>query len=75
MKQLSVALPSGYDPAVPQKILWLGCNQNMTEDAKSETKVKRAALRKVKGFVINGNGADKRFGDVWIETFDGGHSL
>jgi predicted esterase len=67
-----------------------GCNENKTEDAKSETKVNGGALRKVKVFVSNGasdkiatveagqtvgSGADKDFGEVRIETYEGGHSL
>ena len=67
-----------------------GCNQNMTEDAKKETKVRGGDLRKVNVFVSNGksdtiatvsagktvgDSADKDFGDVRIETYDGGHSL
>lgn len=67
-----------------------GCNQDLTEDAKKETKVHGGDLRKIKVFVSNGKndkiatvdagksvgtGADKDFGEVRIETFDGGHSL
>lgn len=67
-----------------------GCNENKTEEAKSETKVKGNDLRKVKLFVSNGtkdsiatvahgksvgSGAEKDFGDVRIETYEGGHSL
>lgn len=67
-----------------------GCNENKTEEAKSETKVKGNDLRKVKLFVSNGTkdsiatvahgksvggSAEKDFGDVRIETYEGGHSL
>lgn len=67
-----------------------GCNQDLTEDAKNETKVRGGDLRKVKVFVSNGKSdtiatvdagksvgtsADKSFGEVRIETFDGGHSI
>ena len=67
-----------------------GCNQDMTEDARKETKVSGGGLRKIKVFVSNGNSdniatvaagkavgtsADKNFGQVRIETYDGGHGL
>lgn len=67
-----------------------GCNQNMTEDARKETKVHGGELRKIRLFVSNGNSdkiatveagnavgtsADKDFGEVRIETYEGGHSL
>lgn len=67
-----------------------GCNQDMTEDAKQETKVRGGDLRKIKVFVSNGKtdniatvdagksvgtSADKEFGEVRIETSEGGHSL
>lgn len=67
-----------------------GCNQDLTEDAKKETKVRGGDLRKVKVFVSNGRkdtiatvdagkavgtSADKEFGEVRIETYDGGHSI
>jgi hypothetical protein len=67
-----------------------GCNENKTEEAKSETKIKGSALRKVKVFVSNGKSdniatveagkgvgeiAKNEFGDVRIETYEGGHSL
>lgn len=67
-----------------------GCNQNMTEDAQKETRVSGGDLRKTKVFVSNGNNdtiatvdagnsvgtsADKNFGEVRIETYNGGHSL
>jgi predicted esterase len=67
-----------------------GCNQDMTEVAKDETKVSGSDLRKVKVFVSNGKSdtiatvaagemigksVDKSFGEVRIETFEGGHSV
>ena len=67
-----------------------GCNEDLTEDAKKETNVRGGDLRQVKVFVSNGKtdeiatvaagkavgtSADKAFGEVRIETFDGGHSI
>ncbi len=67
-----------------------GCNENKTEAAKTETKVSGSTLRKIKVFVSNGtsdeiappvagervgNSADKDFGEVKIETYDGGHVI
>lgn len=67
-----------------------GCNEDMTEPAKAETGVSSSALRKVKVWVSNGTvdkiasvdqgkkvgeSADKSFGEVRIETYDGNHSL
>lgn len=67
-----------------------GCNEDKTEDAKKETSVRSGDLRQVKLFVSNGksddiatmamgkavgNSADKVFGEVRIETFDGGHAI
>lgn len=67
-----------------------GCNQNLTEGAKGETKVRGGALRAVNVFVSSGtkdeiatvaagqavaDAIDKEFGEVKLETFDGGHSL
>jgi len=67
-----------------------GCNEDLTEDAKKETNVRGGDLRQIKVFVSNGKtddiatvaagkavgtSADKSFGEVRIETFDGGHSI
>lgn len=67
-----------------------GCNQNTTEGAKGETKVRGGDLKNIKVFVSTGRSdeiatvahsqavgesADKEFGEVRIETYDGGHSL
>jgi predicted esterase len=67
-----------------------GGNQNLTEAAKAETKVRGGALRQVNVFVSNGksdeiatvamgksvgDAAEKDFAKVRIETYDGGHSL
>ena len=67
-----------------------GCNENKTEDAKKETTVRSGDLRQIKLFVSNGKtddiatvaadkavgeSADKEFGAVRIETFEGGHTI
>jgi hypothetical protein len=67
-----------------------GCNEDKTEDAKKETNVRSGDLRQIKLFVSNGTtdtiatmahgkavgmSADKAFGDVRVETFEGGHNI
>lgn len=67
-----------------------GCNHNTTEGAKEETKVRGGDLKKVKVFVSSGKtddiatvpmgesvaaAAEKDFGKVRMEIFDGGHNL
>ena len=67
-----------------------GCNENLTESTKNETKVHSKDLKKIKVFVSNGKtdeiatvkqgefvaaGVKKEFGAVRTETFDGGHSI
>ena len=67
-----------------------GCNEDKTEDAKKETKVRSGDLRQIKVFVSNGKtddiatvaagkavgeSTDKEFGAVRIETFEGGHTI
>ncbi len=68
-----------------------GCNQDMTEDAREETRCRKAGLRKIRVFISSGTG-DKiattahseslrdsvksaGYGEVRLESFDGGHTV
>lgn len=67
-----------------------GCNQDMTEDARDETKCSKAGLHKVNVFISSGKAdtiatpahsetvaksTKSNFGKIRLETHDGGHGI
>ena len=68
-----------------------GCNQDMTDDARDETRFRKAGLRKIRVFISNGKDdkissvahatavkdsvKSNGYGDVRLELFEGGHQM
>ncbi len=68
-----------------------GCNQDMTEDARKETRCRKSGLRKIRVWISNGKKdtisnvghaeslqksiKSNRYGDIKLELFEGGHSM